>query len=53
LPIGLAHKIALLRDVAAGEIVRWGDVAVPDTDAVRVRRAMEQRFAPPSAIAAQ
>ena len=34
-------------------LVRWGDVAVPDTDAVRVRRAMEQRFAPPSAIAAQ
>jgi predicted homoserine dehydrogenase-like protein len=54
LPIGLAHKIALLRDVAAGEIVRWSDVAVPDTETVRVRRAMEHHFAPPpAAIAAQ
>jgi thiosulfate/3-mercaptopyruvate sulfurtransferase len=34
--------------------VRWTDVAVSETDAVRVRRAMEQRFAaPPAAIAAQ
>jgi hypothetical protein len=39
---------------AVGEIVRWTDVAVSETDAVRVRRAMEQRFAaPPAAIAAQ
>ena len=53
LPIGLAHKVALVRDIAAGEVVRRADVAVPDTEAVRVRRAMEQRFAPPSAIAAQ
>jgi predicted homoserine dehydrogenase-like protein len=59
LPIGLAHKAALLRDIAAGdiaagEIVRWVDVTVPDSEAVRVRRDMEQRFAaPPAAIAAQ
>jgi predicted homoserine dehydrogenase-like protein len=54
LPIGLAHNVALLRDIAAGEIVRWAHVAVPETDALRVRRAMEQRFAPPpAAIAAQ
>jgi predicted homoserine dehydrogenase-like protein len=54
LPIGLAHNVALLRDIAVGEIVRWTDVAVSETDAVRVRRAMEQRFAaPPAAIAAQ
>jgi predicted homoserine dehydrogenase-like protein len=53
LPIGLAHNVPLLRDVAAGEIVRWSDVAAPDTDAVRARRAMEQRFAPVPAIAAQ
>src|SRR5205807_1877496 len=26
LPIGLAHKVELLRDVAAGELVRWSDV---------------------------
>jgi predicted homoserine dehydrogenase-like protein len=54
LPIGLADKVALLRDITAGEIVRWVDVALPETDAVRVRRAMEQRFAvQPAAIAAQ
>jgi predicted homoserine dehydrogenase-like protein len=53
LPIGLAHHVSLKRDVAAGAIVRWSDVAVPDTNAVAVRRAMEQRFAAPSAIAAQ
>jgi predicted homoserine dehydrogenase-like protein len=53
LPIGLAHKVALLRDIAAGQIVRWGDAVVPESDAVRVRREMERHFAPPSAIAAQ
>src|SRR5712672_820168 len=54
LPIGLAHKVALLRDIAAGEIVRWADVTVPDSAAVRVRRDMERRFGTPSAaIAAQ
>jgi predicted homoserine dehydrogenase-like protein len=54
LPIGLAHKVALLRDIAAGEIVRWADVAVPDSEAVRMRRDMERRFGtPPAAIAAQ
>jgi predicted homoserine dehydrogenase-like protein len=54
LPIGLAHKVALLRDLAAGEIVRWADVEVPDSEAVLARREMERRFAAPSAaIAAQ
>src|SRR5271170_7659419 len=54
LPIGLAHNVVLLHDIAAGEIVRWADVEIPDTEAVRARREMEQRFAaPPSAIAAQ
>jgi predicted homoserine dehydrogenase-like protein len=46
LPIGLAHKVKLTRDVAAGTIVRWSDVAMPESDAVAARRAMEQRFAP-------
>src|SRR6195256_300222 len=27
LPIGLAHKVKLLRDVPAGHLVRWSDVA--------------------------
>jgi predicted homoserine dehydrogenase-like protein len=53
LPIGLAHKVPLIRDVAAGEIVRWSDVAMPDSEAARVRRDMEHRFATPTAIAAQ
>ena len=54
LPIGLAHKVPLLRAVTAGAIVRWTDVAVSDSEAVRARRDMEQRFAPPpSALAAQ
>ncbi len=45
LPIGLAHKVTLNRTLPAGQIVRWADVAVPDSEAVRVRRAMEARFA--------
>src|SRR5262249_56755086 len=53
LPIGLAHKLPLKRDIAVGEVVHWADVAVPETDAVRARRAMEQRFGRVPAIAAQ
>ena len=46
LPIGLAHRVALTRDVPAGAIVRWSDVAIDQTGgAARVRRAMEQMFA--------
>ena len=55
MPIGLAHRVKLLHDIACGEIVRWADVAVPDSEAVRVRREMEQRFAlapEPAAMAA-
>ena len=53
LPIGLAHGVALKRAVAAGEVVRWGDVEVDGSlDAVRARREMEGRFAgsPPSGL---
>jgi predicted homoserine dehydrogenase-like protein len=46
LPIGLAHHVPLLHRIAAGEIVRWADVAMPDSEAVGVRREMERRFAP-------
>jgi predicted homoserine dehydrogenase-like protein len=49
LPIGLAHKVPLKRDVAAGAIVRWADVEMPDSEAARARRDMERRFAPPAA----
>jgi predicted homoserine dehydrogenase-like protein len=41
LPIGLAHKVRLVRPVAAGQVVRWDDVAIEETEAVRIRRAME------------
>ena len=54
LPIGLAHKVALLHNISAGEIVRWADVVVAESPAVLARREMERRFAAPqSAIAAQ
>jgi predicted homoserine dehydrogenase-like protein len=53
LPIGLAHKVLLKRDVAAGAVVRWTDVDMPESEAARARRDMERRFAPPAAIAAQ
>ena len=54
LPIGLAHNVPLQRDIAAGEIVRWTDVAILDSPAVEARRAMGQRFGgPPAAIAAK
>src|SRR5437763_657501 len=48
LPIGLAHNITLLRDIPAGRIITWPDVAIADTDAVRTRREMERRFSPQS-----
>ena len=51
MPIGLAHGIKLVRDVAAGRTVCWSDVAAVDSEAMRVRREMERRFAPE--IAAQ
>src|SRR3954453_16137303 len=49
LPIGLAPRVRLRRDIGAGDIVRWQDVEMPDSEAVTARRDMERRFAPPSA----
>lgn len=47
LPIGLAHKVKLRNDVPAGQAVTWSDIEIPnDSEAVRVRQAMEQRFQP-------
>jgi predicted homoserine dehydrogenase-like protein len=41
LPIGLAQGVRLTRAVSAGEIVRYADVALDETDPlVRLRRAM-------------
>jgi predicted homoserine dehydrogenase-like protein len=45
LPLGLAHGWKVLRSVAAGQPVRWSDVAVDaNSTAVRVRREMEKMF---------
>jgi len=54
LPIGLAHHVRLIRGIGVGGIVRWANVAIPDSEAVAARRQMERRFAAQSsAIAAQ
>lgn len=46
LPLGLASRIKLIRDVPEGECVRWSDVVVdPNDEAVRVRKEMEAEFA--------
>lgn len=44
LPIGLAHGVKMTRRVAKGSVVTWNDIAIPDSEAVRVRREMEQVF---------
>ncbi|GAC1355572.1 MAG: Gfo/Idh/MocA family oxidoreductase [Herpetosiphon sp.] len=45
LPLGLAHKVNIVRAVRAGDPVRWSDVEVDRAhEAVQVRREMEQRF---------
>jgi predicted homoserine dehydrogenase-like protein len=47
LPLGLAQKIRLKRDVAEGEMLRWDDVAYdPNDAAVKFRREMEAAFSP-------
>ena len=43
LPIGLAHRVKLKRDVAAGGVVRMSDVELDETSlAVRARRDLER-----------
>jgi len=45
LPLGLAHKVALQRDVAEGCCLTWADVVADASDgAVRARREMERAF---------
>ncbi|MGE0418189.1 MAG: NAD(P)H-dependent oxidoreductase [Acetobacteraceae bacterium] len=45
LPIGLANKVKLVRDVKRGQPVTWDDVAIDTTDETyRYRRAMEAAF---------
>jgi len=45
LPLGLAHNVTLVRDIAVGDSVRWSDVRIDSNDsAVRIRREMEAAF---------
>jgi predicted homoserine dehydrogenase-like protein len=45
LPLGLAHGWKVLRPVAAGQPLKWSDVAVDaDNTAVKFRREMETQF---------
>ena len=49
LPLGLAHGWKLLRPVAAGQPLRWSDVAFDaSSPAVKTRREMESSIAPDS-----
>jgi len=51
LPLGLAHGWKLLRPVAAGQPLRWSDVAFDaNATAVRLRREMEATVSPGSEI---
>jgi predicted homoserine dehydrogenase-like protein len=53
LPLGLAHGWKMLRPVAAGEPVRWSDVAVDaNAPAVKLRREMEAGLSLPRRDAA-
>jgi predicted homoserine dehydrogenase-like protein len=45
LPIGLAHGARLARAINKGMTLTWGDVVIPESEAVRFRRDMEARFA--------
>jgi predicted homoserine dehydrogenase-like protein len=53
LPIGLAHKVKLKRDLAEGATVSWDDVEFDaSSEAVKVRREMERDFGANVAMAA-
>jgi predicted homoserine dehydrogenase-like protein len=44
LPIGLAHGVRVIRAVSKGKPVGWRDVAVPESEAARVRLQLESEF---------
>ena len=53
LPLGLAHGWKVLKPIAAGQPLRWSDVAVDaNATAVKVRREMEASFREPARHAA-
>jgi len=45
LPIGLAHGARLARAINKGRVLTWTDVAVTDSEIIRIRREMEALFA--------
>lgn len=45
LPIGLAHGVKLRHPITKGTAIRWQDIAMPDSEAVRFRREMESEYA--------
>jgi predicted homoserine dehydrogenase-like protein len=45
LPIGMAHGVRLIRAVSKGSTVTARDVALPESEAARVRLEMEAQFA--------
>ena len=48
LPLGLAHDVKVVRPVRKGQSLSWADVAMDTrTHAYRVRKEMEDLFAPP------
>ena len=45
LPIGLAQGVSLRNAVAKGEMVKWSDVTIDESqEPVRLRREMERRL---------
>jgi predicted homoserine dehydrogenase-like protein len=46
LPIGLAHRVRVVRPIAAGAVVRWNDVEPITGGAAEFRRDMERMFFP-------
>ena len=51
-PLGLAHKVKVVRPVAKGAPLSWDDVDVdPTQEAVRIRREMETMFAGTAEVA--
>ncbi len=52
LPIGLAHRVRLLRDVPEGVMLRYADVETLAGPAAEARRAMETHYAPAATEAA-
>jgi predicted homoserine dehydrogenase-like protein len=45
LPVGLAQGVSLRNAVAKGEVVRWSDVTIDESqEPVRLRREMERRL---------